>query len=103
VPSIYRIKPSDRAVIAEFRQNPIGHHSPALQRVLNALRTGPLPGKYLLVCTRPHREWMLAQHPEDPRQPVKLHHNRIFHSIEEAEWEVFKLRWEQHTGERLED
>jgi hypothetical protein len=103
VPSIYKIKPADKAVVAEFRQNPIGHHSPALRRVLNALRTGPLPGKYLLVCTRPFQEWMLAQHPEVAGQPVKLHHNRIFHSIEEAEWEVFKLRWEQHTGERLED
>jgi hypothetical protein len=103
VPSTYKIKPSDKAVIAEFRQNPIGQHSTQLQRVLNALRSSPLPGKYVLVCTEPHRQWMLAQFPEGRGQPVKLHHNRIFHSIEEAEWEVFKLRWEQHTGERLED
>ena len=101
--STYRITSSDKAVVAEFRQNPIGQHSPNLQRVLNALRTGPLPGKYVLVVTRPHREWMLAQYPERPGEPLRLHHNRIFHSIEEAEWEVFKLRWEQHTGERLED
>ncbi|MBX6321320.1 MAG: hypothetical protein IRY94_05795 [Rhodospirillaceae bacterium] len=103
MPSTYRITPSDRAVAEEFRRRPIGKHSPALQRVLNAMRTGPLAGKYVLVATRPHREWMLAQLPERPGQPIKLHPNRIFHSIEEAEWEVFKLRWEQHTGERLED
>jgi hypothetical protein len=103
VPSIYKIQPADKAVVAEFRANPIGRHSPTLQRVLNAMRTGPLAGKYVLVCTRPHAEWMLAQFPDEQGQPLKLHHNRIFHSIDEAEWEVFKLRWELHTGERLDD
>ncbi len=103
MPSTYRITPSDRAVVDEFRRNPIGKHSPALQRVLNALRTGPLPGKYVLVVTRPHREWMLAQLPEGPGRPFRLHPDRVFHSIEEAEWAVFKLRWEQRTGERLGD
>jgi hypothetical protein len=34
---------------------------------------------------------------------VKIHHNRIFHSLKEAELEVFKLRWLEHTGERLDD
>ena len=47
----------------------------------------------------------LARRPatDERGQPLRLHHNRIFHSIEEAEWEVFKLRWQQHTGETLED
>ncbi len=35
----YRIDPArDRIHIDEFRRNVIGHHSPGLQRVLNALR-----------------------------------------------------------------
>ena len=50
----YKIDPRrDREAVDEFRQNPIGHHSPNLQRVLNTLRGGPLEGKYVLVCTRP--------------------------------------------------
>jgi hypothetical protein len=103
LPSIYTLQPSDRSVYDEFRDKPFGHHSPQLQRVLNKLRFGPMAGKYLLVCTRPHREWMLAQLPDKPGDPVQLHHNRIFHSLAEAEREVFKLRWEQHTGEALAD
>jgi hypothetical protein len=29
--------------------------------------------------------------------------NRLFTSIAEAEWEVFKLRWETLTGNRCSD
>ena len=29
--------------------------------------------------------------------------NRLFTSIAEAEWEVFKLRWEALTGKQLPD
>ena len=69
----YKIDPRrDREVVDEFRQNPIGHHSPNLQRVLNALRGGPLKGKYVLVCTRPFAEWVLARHPGERGQPLEL-------------------------------
>jgi hypothetical protein len=98
----YRIDPRrDREVVAEFRQNPIGHHSPNLQRVLNALRGGPLKGKYVLVCTKPFAEWTLARHPGGRGQPVELLREHTFASREEAEWAVFRLRWKAHTGEDL--
>jgi branched-chain amino acid transport system permease protein len=102
LPSTYKLQPADAAVYPEFRDRPFGHHSTQLQRVLNRLRTGPMAGKYVLVCTKPHREWMLAQLPDNAGAALRLHHNRIFHSLEEAEREVFKLRWEQHTGQALE-
>ena len=98
----YRIDPRrDRDVVGEFRQKPIGHHSPNLQRVLNALRSGPLAGKYVLVCTRPFREWVLARHPGERGRPIELLREHTFTSKEEAEWAVFRLRWKQHTGEDL--
>lgn len=103
MPSNYKIKPSDKAVYEEFRRQPFGHHSAQLQKVLNKLRYGPMAGKYVLICTKPHREWMLAQLPDRPGGPLRLHHNRIFHSLDEAEREVFKLRWHEHTGETLAD
>ena len=34
---------------AEFRANPKGPHSPALQRVLNAMRGLPIEGKHILI------------------------------------------------------
>ncbi len=101
--SVYKIAPADRQLVEEFRNNPVGHHSPELQRVLTRLRGQEPAGKYVLVCTRPHEEFVLAELPARRGQPLKIHHNRVFHSQAEAEWEVFKLRWEQATGEILED
>ena len=98
----YKIDPRrDREVVDEFRQNPIGHHSPNLQRVLNALRSGPLKGKYVLVCTKPFEEWVLALHPGERRKPIEILREHRFTSKEEAEWAVFRMRWKEHTGEDL--
>ncbi|MGH6919895.1 MAG: hypothetical protein ACREJ0_19585 [Geminicoccaceae bacterium] len=98
----YKIDPRrDRDVVDEFRQKPIGHHSPNLQRVLNTLRGGPLRGKYVLVCTRPFREWVLARHPGERGKSVELLREHTFASKEEAEWAVFRMRWKEHTGEDL--
>ena len=33
--------------------------------------------------------------------PIEIVHGHQFHSLKEAEWTVFKLRWEAHTGETL--
>jgi hypothetical protein len=98
----YRIDPRrDRELVDEFRKTPIGHHSPNLQRVLNTLRGGLLRGKYVLVCTRPFREWVLARHPGERGKPIELLREHTFASREEAEWAVFRMRWKEHTGEDL--
>jgi hypothetical protein len=99
----YKVDPADKHLAEEFKAKPVGHHSPALQKILNVFRRAPIEGKYALVCTKPHREWVLAQLPGRRGAKVKIHHNRIFSSLEEAEREVFKLRWLEHTGERLDD
>ena len=98
----YRIRPQhDRQHVDEFRHNPIGHHSPDLQRILNTLRGGPLAGKLVLVCTKPFAEWTLAKHPGVRGKPIELLPEHTFTSREEAEWAVFRMRWKQHTGEDL--
>ena len=98
----YKIDPRrDRELVDEFRRQPIGHHSPNLQRVLNTLRGGSLGGKYVLVCTKPFREWTLARHPGERGRPIEFLREQRFTSLEEAEWAVFRLRWKAHTGEDL--
>ena len=101
----YKINTADKHLVEEFRKKPIGLHSAELQKVLNLFRGEAMEDKYVLICTKPHEEWMLAQLPSPARrgEPLKQHHNQIFHSIDEAEWEVFKLRWHKYTGEHLED
>jgi len=59
--SRYRITAEDRQWVDEFRQRPLGPHSPNLQRVLNAMRGGATAGKYCLICSKPFAEWQLAR------------------------------------------
>ena len=87
-------------LIEEFRNNPIGHHSPELQQLLNKLRGAPMADKYCLVVTKPNREWQLAKTTGVAGKPVKLL-NQKFTSLEEAEWYVFKKRWKAMTGETI--
>ncbi len=95
---MYRITAEDRQWIDEFRNRPVGPHSPGLQRVLNTLRGAPQQGKYVLVCTRPHREWVLGRLSGVRGGPVQLLRDHVFFSLAEAEWAVFRLRWKEHTG-----
>jgi hypothetical protein len=56
MPTGYKVSKYDRPVVDEFQKTPIGHHSPVLQRVLNVFRGEPLQDKYVLICTKPHKE-----------------------------------------------
>jgi hypothetical protein len=100
--SIFRVDPiRDLPLAKEFRDKPVGHHSANLQRVLNALRGEPLQGKYVLVCTKPHREWQLARLTGERGKPVALVKGKTYRSLMDAEWDIFKLRWEALTGAAL--
>lgn len=99
---MYKIQPEDKQVIEEFRRNPIGNHSPRLQRILNLFRGAPIAGKYVLVSRIPHSEWVLGQLTGKRGEPIQMT-NQVFHSIKEAEWYVFKRRWKHYTGDELDD
>jgi hypothetical protein len=98
---MYKLDPSRTDLALEFKSKPYGRHSAELQRVLNLFRSDPLPENYCLVCTMPHREWALARFRQTSREPVDLL-GPLFGSLEAAEWAVFKLRWQRHTGQALE-
>jgi len=48
-------------LIAEHRRAPLGNHSDPLKRVLNLIRRTAPNGKYVLVCTKPFRQWRIAR------------------------------------------
>ena len=98
--TVYKVGEQDRRVVEEFLRQPVGHHSPELQRVLNVFRGGPLKGKHVLVCTKPHREWRLAQLSGERGEPVTLL-DEVFTDLVEAERAVFRQRWKQYTGSDL--
>lgn len=91
-----------RDLVAAFFANPRGPHSPELQRLVNRLRFEPsMKGKYVVVCTKPHEEWTMAQLPGKRGMPIRMHHDRVFTSLDDAERAIFKLRWEAATGDKL--
>jgi hypothetical protein len=96
-----RVDPARIDLALEFKAQPIGRHSAELQRILNLFRSGPVPGNYCLICTRPHREWRLARFGATTREAPTLL-GPVFDSLAAAEWAVFKLRWQEHTGQPLE-
>lgn len=97
------VQPFHTSVADEFRANPFGEHSLALQRVLNIMRGASVAEKHVLICAKPYREWMLGQLSGQPGVPVRVFLEHRFKSLEEAEWFVFKLRWKALTGELLTD
>jgi|SRR5262245_39897117 len=99
--TVYKVGERDRPVVAEFKKTPIGHHSPDLQRVLNVFRGEPTAGKYVLICTKPHKQWVLGQLTGERGKPVKILKDQVFTSLEDAEQEVFRRRWKKHTGSDL--
>lgn len=98
---MYDINPDRRDLIEEFLRQPFGHHSGDLQRLLNALRGGPVKDRYVLICTKPHREWVLGQLSGVRGEPVRVLADYVYTSAEDAERAVFKLRWEQWTGRKI--
>lgn len=97
---MHAIDPARLDLAREFRDRPFGVHSPALQALLTIMRSRENCGDYVLICTRPHAEWMLAVKQPDHAPPRLLESER-FTSPEAAEWRVFQLRWERLTGQPL--
>ncbi len=98
---MYAIDPERLDLAREFKAHIYGRHSGELQRVLNRMRGGGNAGRYVIVCTRRHREWALARmgaRAGDPLEPVP---GPVFASKTEAEWAVFKRRWHELTGREL--
>ena len=99
--TVYKVGAHDQRLVEEFNAKPIGHHSPALQRVLNVFRGEPTQDKYVLICTKPHKEWTLGQLSGERGKPVKIFKNHVFTNVEDAEREIFRRRWKKYTGDSL--
>jgi hypothetical protein len=98
---MFRIDPGRADLAAEFKAKPFGPHSGELQRVVNLMRATPLPGRYVLVTLAPHREWGLARLGPARSGRIEMVKGVRYHSPEEAEWDIFKRRWQELTGQTL--
>ena len=98
---VFTFDPSRLDLAREFKVRPFGQHSPDLQYLLNLMRSRETEGRYVLVMTRPHEQWTLARLTQSNLGPPVMT-NLTFDSLEAAEWEVFKRRWEALAGSPLE-
>lgn len=99
---MYEFDPGRLDLAREYKARPFGHHSPDLQYLLNIMRSTAPGGHLVLVMTQPHAQWTLARMIDrGGRPPLPQLTNTTFDRLEDAEWAVFKLRWEALAGRPL--
>ena len=62
---------------------------------LNNRRYGPIPGAYMVMCTKPGKEWCVAQLNADRAKPFIIFEDKAFTSIEEAQKEAERIKKEK--------
>ena len=63
--------------------------------VLNNKKYGPIPGAYMVMCTKPGKEWCVAQLNADRAKPFILFEDKVFPSIEKAQKEAERIKKER--------
>ena len=62
---------------------------------LNNRRYGPIPGAYMVICTKPEKEWCVAQLNADRAKPFIIFEDKAFNSIVAAQKEAEKIKKER--------
>ena len=62
---------------------------------LNNRKYGPIPGAYMVMCTKPGKEWCVAQLNADRAKPFIIFEDKVFTSIEEAQKEAERIKKER--------
>ena len=63
--------------------------------VLNNRKYGPIPGAYMVMCTKPGKEWCVGQLNADRAKPFILFADKVFSSPSEAQKEAEKIKSEK--------
>ena len=63
--------------------------------VLNNRRYGPIPGAYMVVCTKAGQEWCVGQLNADRIKPFVLFEDKVFSSPELARDEAERMKIER--------
>jgi hypothetical protein len=95
-----KIDPARSDLAREFRDKPMGPHSPELRRVLLILREGSIRGKTTIARLGEGEGYCLAEVGRRRGDPIVYHRDRTFARLKDAMWALFQARWEQATGSR---
>jgi hypothetical protein len=94
---MYHVDPLRTDLALAFRQRPFGPHAPDVAALAIALRMAPIAGKYVLIAATDGLSWELAQLTGVRHEPPRRL-GPVFTDLAEAEWDVFRRRWEARTG-----
>ncbi|MEQ8349758.1 MAG: hypothetical protein RLO22_14170 [Sneathiellaceae bacterium] len=98
---MHRIDPTRLDLAEEYRRQPFGPHSPNLQKVLKLLRWDPFDDRIIAVQTARGGTWQLARSTGRKGSPLQMYDGEAFATPAEAQWAIFRARWERHTGQPL--
>ncbi len=98
---MHAVDPSRHDLAREYKANPIGPHSPDLQKLLKLLRWEPVAGRFLVVRPRHDGLWYLARTTGPKGHPLEIFYRHGYDTQMAAHWALFCKRWEQHTGQVL--
>ena len=87
----------------EFRAKGIAEHSPDLQRLLRSLRTEAPSERFVLFAVQPGKRWILARRSGGQGGSLELFDHKVYDDPDDAEWDVFELRWQARAGAPLPD
>ena len=62
---------------------------------LNNRKYGPIPGAYMVMCTKPGKEWCVAQLNADRAKPFIIYEDKFFSSTAEAQKEAERMKKER--------
>src|SRR6185436_11165746 len=96
-----KIDPTRLDLAREFRDRPLGPHSPDLQKVLKILRWDPVAGRIIVVQPVRDGPWHVAKLSGTKGTPIEIFRQRGYATIAEAWWALFRRRWQTHTGQIL--
>ncbi|MCL4187058.1 MAG: hypothetical protein KJZ85_05570 [Rhodobacteraceae bacterium] len=97
----YQIDGSRMDLAREYRdrlRGPFGHE---LQKVLDRMRNTPMKGRYALIVVVPFREYALCRLSGVRGVAPEVVPGVRYRSMAEAEWDIFKRRWRDLTGQEV--
>lgn len=90
---MHAVAPARLDLAREYKANPIGPHSPELQKLLKLLRWEPVAGRFLVVRPRHDGLWYLARTTGPKGHPLEIFYHHGYATQPEAHWALFRKRW----------
>lgn len=98
---MHKVDASRLDLAREFRARPFGPHGSELQKLLKILRWDAIEDRIIAVQPQRGGAWQLARSTGPKGHPIEIFDGPGYATQAEAQWAIFRRRWERHTGQAL--